>query len=57
VLRNLVSEGDLSQWGLLNAVTATAKEADTFDRQADLEELGWTIAQLPTKEWASIAVA
>lgn len=57
VLRNLVSEGDLSQWGLLNAVTATAKEVDDFDRQADLEALGWDIAQLDSKQWAAVAVA
>lgn len=57
VLRNLVEEGDLSQWGVLNAVTAAAKESEDFDRQAEMEALGWTIAQLPTREWASIAVA
>lgn len=57
VLTKLVAEGDLSQWGLLNAVTATAKTVDSFDRQAELESLGWTIAQLPTREFAQLAVA
>lgn len=57
VLRNLVEGGDLSQWGLLNAVTATAKEVADFDRQADLEALGWDIAQLPASDWAKVAVA
>lgn len=56
VLRNLVGEGDLSQWGLLNAVTATAKEAESFDRQAELEAIGWDIAQLDNREFARIAV-
>ncbi len=57
VLRNLTLGSDLSQWGLLNAVTATAKEAESFDRQAEMEEMGWDIATLPTREWAKIAVA
>lgn len=57
VLTNLASAGDLSQWGLLNAVTAAAKQAEDFDRQAELEALGWDVAQLTTKEFASIAVA
>ena len=50
------ARGDLSQWGMLNAVTATAKEVDSFDRQAEMEAMGWDIAKLSTKEWASIAV-
>lgn len=57
VLRNLTTEGDLSQWGMLNAVTASAKESESFDRQAELEGFGWDVAQLNTKEWASIAIA
>lgn len=57
VLRNLTQGGDLTQWGALNAVTAAAKEADGFDRQAEMEALGWTIGSLTSKEWASIAVA
>lgn len=57
VLRNLVEGGDLSQWGLLNAVTAQAKEVDDFDRQAELEGLGWQLASLPAREWAQLATA
>lgn len=57
VLRNLTQGGDLTRWGALNAVTAAAKEADGFDRQAEMEALGWTIGSLSSKEWASIAVA
>jgi Domain of unknown function (DUF932) len=56
VAKNLTLGGDLSQWGMLNAVTATAKEVDSFDRQAEMEAMGWDIAKLTTKEWASIAV-
>jgi hypothetical protein len=57
VLLNLTSEGDFSQWGTLNAVTAAAKTVESFDRQAELESIGWDVAQLAPKEWAGIAVA
>lgn len=57
VLRNLADAGDFSQWGALNAVTAAAKDSSTFDRQAELETIGWDVAQLTPKEWATIAVA
>lgn len=57
VLRNLADAGDFSQWGALNAVTAAAKDSATFDRQAELETIGWDVAQLTPKEWATIAVA
>jgi hypothetical protein len=57
VLRNLVEVGDMSQWGALNAITATAKSVESFDRQADLESIGWDVAQMPAKEWATVAVA
>lgn len=57
VLRNLVTDGDLSRWGMLNAVTATAKESENFDRRNDLEALGWEIANLSEREWAGVALA
>lgn len=48
---------DFSKWGALNAVTAVAKTAESFDRQADLEGIGWQIAQLPEAQWDRIALA
>jgi len=57
VLRSLTEAGDFSQWGLANAVTAAAKSVESFDRQAELEGLGWDVATLPTKEYAAIATA
>ena len=57
VLTNLVREGDLSRWGMLNAVTATAATVDSFDRGVELEEAGWSIATLSRRDWDRIAVA
>jgi hypothetical protein len=55
VLRHLALGGDLNQWGLANAVTAAAKEADMFERQRDMEVAGGLLVSLPAQEWAGIA--
>jgi hypothetical protein len=40
---------------VVNAVTTAAKEAEGFDRQAELEVLGGALVALPEREWAAIA--
>jgi len=57
VLLNLASGGDMSRWGALNAVTAAAKSSENFDRRVEMEEIGWKVAELSTREWDRIAVA
>jgi len=48
VLRALVEGGDLSMWGLANAVTRIAEEAPTYDRATDLEAIGGQVLALPS---------
>jgi hypothetical protein len=55
VLRHLATGGDLTQWGMVNAVTAAAKDAEGFDRQAEMERLGGALVAMPEREWAAIA--
>jgi hypothetical protein len=57
LLSFLASGGDLSQWGAVNALTETAKDAETFTRLVELEAKAGELAQLPAKEWAQVAVA
>lgn len=57
LLRHLATGGDLTQWGAINAVTAAAKSADTFDRQADMEAVGGRLAGMDAREWAAVAAA
>jgi hypothetical protein len=57
VLTQLASNGDFTRWGALNAITAAAKNVDSFDRRVELEELGWTVAEMTSREWDKIAVA
>jgi len=45
------------QWGMLNAFTAAAKTVESFDRQAEIEGLGWSLAQMPEKTWEKVALA
>jgi len=57
VLARLTLGGDMSRWGALNAVTAAAKHTETFDRQVEMEEMGWSLASMSEREWERIAVA
>jgi hypothetical protein len=57
VLLNLMSEGDMTRWGMLNAITTAAKDSESFDRQAEMEGLGWSLATVPVRQWEKIALA
>lgn len=57
VLRHLIEGGDLSQWGLINAVTRTAADCQSYDRATDLETLGGLMLDMPASEWRQIAEA
>lgn len=39
VLTHLINGGDLSNWGMLNAITRTAQDVASFDRSIELESL------------------
>src|SRR6266851_4483397 len=47
VLRALVEGGNLSMWGLANALTRIDEEAPTYDRATDLEMIGGQVLALP----------
>lgn len=57
VLRHLIDGGDTSRWGLLNAVTRTAQDVESYDRATELETLGGQILHLPRTEWRELALA
>jgi hypothetical protein len=50
ILRSLIEGGDLSAWGVLNAVTAQAHGAD-YDRSVELEQAGGALLTLGQGEW------
>jgi hypothetical protein len=57
VLRQLVNAGDLSGYGLVNAVTHFSQYVDDYDRATDLEALGGKLIDLPVQQWQEIANA
>lgn len=57
VLRHLIEAGDLSRFGLYNAITRTAEDVLSFDRATELERIGPKLIDLPQREWNEIAAA
>ena len=57
VLKHLLSEGDLSQFGMVNALTRYSQDVDSYDRATDFERLGGTVLELPKSQWKIIAEA
>jgi hypothetical protein len=58
VLMALVRDGDLSKYGLAQAVTQLAHSPDRdYDRCVEVERLGAKVIDLPRTEWESIANA
>jgi hypothetical protein len=57
VLKHLIQGGDLSQFGLFNAVTRTAEDLEDYDDATRFETLGGKIIELPKSEWKELARA
>ena len=57
VLRCLIAAGDVSGYGLVNAVTHYAEEVEDYDRATELEALGGKLIELAHKEWLELAQA
>ena len=57
VLNHLISGGNLSAYGLVNAVTRSSQDVEDYDRATELERLGGQIIELPPNDWAEIAQA
>jgi hypothetical protein len=57
VLRHLIVEGDLSGYGLVNAVTHYSHDVEDYDRATEFEALGGKLIELPASEWKGLAEA
>lgn len=57
VLRHLIAGGDLSKFGVLNAVTRAAEDCESYDRATELEEAGGRILTLPAGSWRRVLEA
>jgi hypothetical protein len=57
ILQHLIKGGDLTQYGLINAITRQSQDVSDYDRATDLERLGGEVLELPQTDWHKIAVA
>lgn len=57
VLSHLIRGGDLSRYGLLNAVTRASQDVTDYDRATDMERMGGVVLELPQRDWKQIAEA
>ena len=57
VLWHLIVEGDLTAYGLVNAVTHDSKEVAHYDRATDFEALGVKLIELPASDWRGVVTA
>lgn len=55
VLTHLIEGGDLTKWGLVNAVTRTAEDFADYETSTSLERAGGTLLDYNEKEWAAVA--
>jgi hypothetical protein len=56
ILQHLIRGGDLTQWGLANAVTRAAQDMESYDRATELEKLGGEVVELSGADWRQMAL-
>lgn len=57
ILRHLVVGGELTAYGLVNAVTHYSQDVEDYDRATDFEVLGGKLIDLSPGEWKTVAEA
>jgi hypothetical protein len=57
ILKHLIEGGDLTAYGLFNAVTRSAQDSEDYDRASELEVLGGKLIELPKSQWQELARA
>ena len=54
ILNYLIQGGDLSLYGLSNAITRASQDVDSYDRATALEGIGWQVATMTRNQWEEI---
>lgn len=57
VLKHLIEGADLSRYGLMNAVTRTSQDIESYDRATEFEQLGGNVLMMPQKDFNEIRLA
>ena len=50
----MIAGGDLSQYGLSNAITRASQDVESYDRATTLEGIGWQVAAMPAAQWKEL---
>ena len=51
ILDHLIRGGDLSLYGLANAVTRSAQDVESYDRSTTMEAIGYNILNMSASKW------
>lgn len=54
ILNYLIQGGDLSLYGLSNAITRASQDVESYDRATALEGIGWQVATMPQAQWKEL---
>ena len=54
ILNYLIQGGDLSMYGLSNAITRASQDVESYDRATALEGIGWQVATMTKNQWKEI---
>lgn len=57
ILKHLIEGGDLSRFGMFNAITRTAEDIESYDRATEFERIGGQVIELAANDWRRIAEA
>ena len=57
ILRHLIEGGDISRYGVLNAITRFSQDVEDYDRATELETAGGAVLEMRAKDWRDIAQA
>lgn len=55
ILAHLIKDGDMSRYGLLNAVTRYSQDVEDYDVATEFERMGGQVLELKPNEWREIA--
>jgi hypothetical protein len=55
ILKHLIEGGDISKWGLTNAITRASQDATTYERASDLEEIGGRVIEMAVRDWEAMS--
>ena len=53
---HLIESGDLNLWGLVNSITRTAQDVESYDRSVELQAIGGNLLALPKHEMGALLV-